>query len=250
MGHSPPWSLYSRSIPPEGPVLDVGCGSGDLAIHLAQSGLESLGIDFVEEAITQARSKKAALPSDANRLSFRVADALRPSLLGQTFGAVVDSGFYHLFDSYQCERFIDELALVLRPGGRCYLHEFAVTFPIPNVPRQVTEEELRGAVRGRARLAGFDDPDGRVPEQSCAGPGGARLHGAYGVSRRQCGLSPWPDHQAGEMKPTRWSSWVDLREEKERSMQLEDIYRPPQADLEPQAPAQALRLHPSFRPRL
>jgi hypothetical protein len=38
---------------------------------------------------------------------------------------------------------VDELASVLRPGGRCYLHEFAVTFPVPNVPRQVTEAELR-----------------------------------------------------------------------------------------------------------
>jgi ubiquinone/menaquinone biosynthesis C-methylase UbiE len=130
--------------PPEGPVLDIGCGSGDLAIHVAESGMDTLGIDFVEEAIIQARSKKAVLPSNvANRLTFRVADALHPSLLGQTFGAIVDSGFYHLFDSDQCEQFVDELARVLRPGGRCYLHEFAVTFPIPNVPRQVTEGELR-----------------------------------------------------------------------------------------------------------
>jgi len=130
--------------PPEDPGLDVGCGSGDLAIHLAKSGLDTLGIDFIEEAITQARAKMAALPADvADRLAFRVADALQPSLLGQTFGAVVDSGFYHLFDPEQCERFVDELARVLRPGGRCYLHEFAVTFPVPNVPRQVTEAELR-----------------------------------------------------------------------------------------------------------
>ena len=84
-----------------------------------------------------------ALPPDVSgRLNFRVADALRPSLLGQSFGAVVDSGFYHLFDSDQCERFVDDLALALRLGGRCYLHEFAVDFPIPNVPRKVTETEL------------------------------------------------------------------------------------------------------------
>jgi SAM-dependent methyltransferase len=131
-------------FPPDGPALDVGCGSGDLAIHLAEGGIDTLGIDFVEEAITQAQAKKDALPPDvANRLDFRVADALRPSLLEQTFGAVVDSGFYHLFDPDQCERFVAELALVLRPGGRYYLHEFAVTFPVPNVPRQVTEAELR-----------------------------------------------------------------------------------------------------------
>lgn len=76
-------------------------------------------------------------------MNFRVSDALRPSLLGLSFGAVVDSGFYHLFDSMQGDRFVDDLARALRPGGRLYLHEFAVEFPIPNVPRQVTEEEVR-----------------------------------------------------------------------------------------------------------
>jgi hypothetical protein len=49
----------------------------------------------------------------------------------------------HLFDPGKCARFVDELASVLRPGGRCYLHEFAVEFPVANVPRQVTDAELR-----------------------------------------------------------------------------------------------------------
>lgn len=83
----------------------------------------SLGIDFVEEAIAQAQAKKDDLPPDiAGRLGFRVADALRPSLLEQTFGAVVDSGFYHLFDPEQGERFLDEVAQVLRVEGEARYH--------------------------------------------------------------------------------------------------------------------------------
>ena len=143
-GPQPAMVALLEEYPPQGTVLDVGCGSGDLAIHISERGIAALGIDFVEEAVRQAQSKKAALPREvAKRLGFRVADALCPSLLGQTFGAVVDSGFYHLFDPEQCERYVGELGRVLRPGGRCYLHEFAVTFPVPNVPRQVTESELR-----------------------------------------------------------------------------------------------------------
>ncbi len=38
---------------------------------------------------------------------------------------------------------MEDLAAAIRPGGRLYLHEFAVEFPVPNVPRQVTGEEVR-----------------------------------------------------------------------------------------------------------
>ena len=131
-------------FPPAGPVLDVGCGSGDLAIALARTGLDVVGLDFVEAAIVGARDKAAALPAEvARRLDFQVGDALRPSLLQRQFGAVVDSGFYHLFDADECARFSGELAATLRPGGRYYLLAFAVEFPVANTPRGIREAELR-----------------------------------------------------------------------------------------------------------
>ena len=143
-GPQPALSALFAAHPPESPVLDVGCGSGDLVIALAQDGLEVLGIDFVEAAIEQARQRAAALPPEVARLAnFQVADALQPSRLGRQFGAIVDCGFFHLFDQDTRDRFGGELAAALRPGGRYYLHAFATEFPIPNTPLQVTEDELR-----------------------------------------------------------------------------------------------------------
>lgn len=140
----PAMAALLADYPPEGPVLDVGCGSGDLAVHVAKLGLPTLGVDFVDEAIAQALAKRDALPPDvAERLDFRVADGLRPSHLGQTFGAVVDSGFFHLFPPAECGPYVEDLARAIRPGGRLYLHEFAIEFPVPNVPRAVTEAEVR-----------------------------------------------------------------------------------------------------------
>lgn len=140
----PAMAALLDAYPAQGPALDVGCGSGDLALHLAGRGLETLGVDFVDEAIAQANDKReSALPLVRDRLRFRVADGLRPSSLGLEFGAVFDSGFYHLFDPDACRVYVHELASVIRPGGRCYLHEFAIEFPGPNLPRAVTEGELR-----------------------------------------------------------------------------------------------------------
>ena len=149
----PPWDIGApqpamtallAKYPPSNPILDVGCGSGDLSIYLAQQGYQVVGIDFVEAAITSATKKRESLsPEVTQALNFQVADALKPSYLPQRFGAVVDSGFLHLFDSDQCDLYIDELAGTLLPHGQYYLHEFAIEFPISGMPRGITIEEVQ-----------------------------------------------------------------------------------------------------------
>jgi 2-polyprenyl-3-methyl-5-hydroxy-6-metoxy-1,4-benzoquinol methylase len=66
---TPPWDVGAPQpallglldeYPPSGPVLDVGCGTGELALALAQRGLAVLGVDLEEVAITRARAKAAA----------------------------------------------------------------------------------------------------------------------------------------------------------------------------------------------
>lgn len=142
-GIQPAMATLIEQFPPLGPALDLGCASGDLAIHLASLGHEVMGVDFVESAIEQANVKRASLSAElTGRLSFRVADATRPSALGR-FGSVFDSGFMHLLDEDETDRLVEDLAAALVPGGRLYLHEFAVEFPVDNVPRAVTEDELR-----------------------------------------------------------------------------------------------------------
>ena len=150
---TPPWDIGGPQpamsnllvrYPPAAPILDVGCGSGDLAIFLAQRGYHVVGIDFVEAAIAAAQSKRDLLPpATARLLHFQVADALQPSHLQQQFGSVVDSGFFHLLSPDQSDRFVDELASTIKQGGWYYLHAFAIEFPYPNMPRQVHADELQ-----------------------------------------------------------------------------------------------------------
>ncbi len=149
----PPWDIGGpqpalldlvRRIPPDEPIIDVGCGSGDLSSALAQEGHRVVGVDFIPAAIDEARRKAENLPPTVReRLDFRVGDALRLSELGGSFKAVIDSGFFHLFDPDEVDGFVDELACTLPVGGRFYLLAFAVTFDIPHSPRAVTEAEVR-----------------------------------------------------------------------------------------------------------
>lgn len=142
-GVQPAMAALIGRFPPRGPALDLGCGSGDLAIHLARLGCQVVGVDFVERAIEQANAKRSALAGElAERLRFAVADASRPSSLGR-FRAVFDSGFLHLLDPEASDRFAEHLGRTVETGGRLYLHEFAVEFPVESVPRAVTEREVR-----------------------------------------------------------------------------------------------------------
>jgi SAM-dependent methyltransferase len=159
-----------EEIPPTGRIVDLGCGTGDLVIALAARGHEVLGLDFAEAAIEEAERRLEVEPADVRaRVELRVADALRPSLLGGEIESAVDSGFYHLFDAGTRDELVDELTRALPVGGRYYMLGFGIEIPAPDVPKQVTDEELqerfseeRGwsilALRpGAFRTRGFDD---------------------------------------------------------------------------------------------
>jgi len=129
--------------PPSGRIVDLGCGTGDLAIALARRGHSVLGVDFAPAAVEEAKRRAADLDAEARaRLELRVGDALRLTMIEGPIGSVVDSGFYHLFDADVRADLVQELARVLPAGGRYYMLGFAIAIPAPDVPRQVTAEEL------------------------------------------------------------------------------------------------------------
>jgi SAM-dependent methyltransferase len=169
-GPQPDLMRLIEEHPPTGTILDLGCGTGDLAIGLAASGFQVLGVDFVPAALDVARARLERLPEEQRRrVEFQLGDALQPSRWSGRIGAVVDSGFYHLFDAGTRDHLALELARALPPGGRYYMLGFAISLPAPDVPREVTPEEietrfspgagwlLKALRAGRFETRGFDD---------------------------------------------------------------------------------------------
>lgn len=101
----------------EGPVLEVGCGTGELSLYLATRGLAVLGIDLSRRAVARARAKAHRRGLDAR---FLVWDALaldRLTDVGFVFRTVLDCAMFHVLGEAERERFVDGLETVLRAGG-------------------------------------------------------------------------------------------------------------------------------------
>jgi len=94
-------------------ALDVGCGTGFLALELAARGHRVTGVDFAPAMIAEAQKKAAA-----RGLSVRLehADAERLPLAPATFDFVISR--HVLWTLPHPEAAIDEWIRVLRRGGR------------------------------------------------------------------------------------------------------------------------------------
>jgi cyclopropane fatty-acyl-phospholipid synthase-like methyltransferase len=104
----------------QGPILDVGCGTGSVAIFFAEKGPAVTGIDLVDEAIDRAREKAAGKKLE---VTFLVKDAFTLADSDWRFPSLIDSGLFHVFaDDLERQRlYVKALAKVIEPDGRLYL---------------------------------------------------------------------------------------------------------------------------------
>jgi SAM-dependent methyltransferase len=126
-----------------GAVLDAGCGTGENALHIASRGLQVLGVDVAQTAVSIARKKAAGRGIDAD---FVLADALHLDRLGRVFETALDCGLFHTFDSDERRDYVASLASVTGRGGHLYVLCFSDVGPDLG-PHPISQEELRAAFR-------------------------------------------------------------------------------------------------------
>ena len=110
-----------------GPVVEVGCGPGRMAAHLAGLGLDVFGIDLSPAMVEIARREHPALRFEVGTMTaLRLADESVAGVLA----------WYSIIHTPpdRLPGVLAELARVLRPGGRLLL-----AFQVGDEPRHVTE---------------------------------------------------------------------------------------------------------------
>jgi SAM-dependent methyltransferase len=123
-----------------GPVLELGAGTGRVALALARAGSDVVAVEPVAAMRARAKEKAAALPrAAAARVQIRAGDA-RSLRLGRTFPLIIApfNVFMHLYTRRDLERALAGVRRHLAPRGRFV---FDVLMP-----------DLRAMVRDPGRL--------------------------------------------------------------------------------------------------
>jgi len=108
-------------------ILDLCCGTGDLAINIARlawNGVELAGVDYSQPMLEIAVKKVGLLPRE-RKVSFIHSDAADLPFPDGYFGSVgISFAFRNLtYRNPLARRHIAEILRVLRPSGRCVIVE-------------------------------------------------------------------------------------------------------------------------------
>jgi demethylmenaquinone methyltransferase / 2-methoxy-6-polyprenyl-1,4-benzoquinol methylase len=109
-------------------VLDLCCGTGDLAFSLARGGKASvIGADFSHTMLVRAKGKAVGEANGAAPVPFFEADALRLPFADSSFDLVTTAFGFRNLANYEAG--LREIQRVLKPGGSVAILEF--TEPAP-----------------------------------------------------------------------------------------------------------------------
>jgi ubiquinone/menaquinone biosynthesis C-methylase UbiE len=144
------------------PCLEIGVGTGRIALPLAERGIAMAGED-----ISEAMLRRLVGNAGGRRpFPLMLADATRLPLAGESFGAVLACHILHLIPDWQAA--VDEAMRVLRPGG-VLLTDFGATPGGRPAGRPAGTAPWRGAVRETLERHGiFRDRHGATSAEQVA----------------------------------------------------------------------------------
>lgn len=119
--------LLDQAIPGDASVLDLGCGTGQMSLHLARARRVVIGADLTRRSLKLAAA--AARQFELSRVLFVETDLHCPGLRDASFDVVYSSGvLHHTRDPRQS---FARIAQLVRPGGWIVLGLYNVFARIP-----------------------------------------------------------------------------------------------------------------------
>ncbi len=111
-------------LKPQGHVLDLGCGRGELAMHFAQQGYTVTAIDYSAAAIALAQSCFADQPQLQSRVTFHCADVNTIDLPLAHYDLVLATDLIEHLNPTEVATLYDRVNRWLKPDGLFIIHTF------------------------------------------------------------------------------------------------------------------------------
>jgi SAM-dependent methyltransferase len=167
---------------PPGSALDVGCGTGDASIYLAQHGWEVTGVDFTPKAVEKARAKARAANLTVNFLHADVTH-LSQAGIGSGFELIVDNGCFHGMSDGDRDLYVREITAAAAPGARLFMVAFKPSGRFG--PAGVEQAEIERRFTPTWTLLSATDEPQWTPQGGVSGRFAARFHARSYVLQRQ-----------------------------------------------------------------
>lgn len=136
-------------------VLEVGCGSGANLWMIGREGFEAHGIDLSPEAIKLCATMLKN--SEGGAATLKVADMTAIPYPNGYFDVIVDVFSSYCLDNRGHARFLDEVARLLRPGGRFFTYtpsKASDAFKNPRPSKKLDRSTLDGIRRKTSPFSG------------------------------------------------------------------------------------------------
>ncbi|MCL6729994.1 class I SAM-dependent methyltransferase [Sphingomonas hankyongi] len=131
-------AVASGWLPKSGRMLDLGCGTAEIAAWFAERGYEATGVDIAQGALDQAAKRHADL---SRPIEFIAADLCTQTLPGRTFDILIDRGCLHQIPENLVADYVRNIASLAAPDARMML--FMKAFREGPVSDLLEEMELR-----------------------------------------------------------------------------------------------------------
>lgn len=152
--------LLSTRVP--GRALDIGCGTGETTVFLAQSGYEVTGIDFLERPLHLAKQSSRVLGVTAQ---FLLADVVKWKGNG-SYDLIVDMGCLHHLNGPESEIYRNKIKHWLRRRGVYFLVHFVKRDKFdwrPIGPRRRSYMEISRMFKPFLTEVRYSEEEWRVP---------------------------------------------------------------------------------------
>ncbi len=121
----PTWENYLKDLPinKDSKILDVGCGRGDIAIHLAKKAKLVIGIDYSKDGISIANKIREGLDkSIQKKTKFKIMDIKKIYFPNNYFDTVICIDVLEHLYKTEAEKAMQEISRVLKKNGTLFVH--------------------------------------------------------------------------------------------------------------------------------